>query len=169
MEEWRDIPSAPAYQASNAGRIRRIRPSTGTKPGRVRRLHARASGYLDVTLSHGDVQCNRTVHSLVCEAFHGPKPSKNHDASHRNGKRFDNRADNITWKLHVDNEADKIAHGTLPRGQSHYRSLLTEAIVREIRARARQGEKAALIAKDLSLQVKHVCKIIKCQIWAHVQ
>lgn len=168
MEEWRDIPSAPFYQASSLGRIRRSRSATGTKAGRVRRLHVRASGYVDINLSHGNVHQNRTVHSLVCEAFHGPAPSSEHEVSHGNGDRSDNRPENLSWKTHLENEAEKVTHGTIPVGQDHYNSKISEEMVREIRLRFSNGERPAPIARNLSLKIKHVCKIISRQIWTHI-
>lgn len=53
--------------------------------------------------------------------------------THCNGNSIDNRASNLAWKTHSENEADKIAHGTSNRGQNNWTSKLTEDDVREIR------------------------------------
>jgi hypothetical protein len=37
------------------------------------------------------------VHKAVCEAFHGPKPSKQHTVDHKNRIRNDNTAPNLRW------------------------------------------------------------------------
>ncbi len=43
------------------------------------------------------------VHQLVCEAFHGPRPSKDHVVSHKNENALDNRWDNLEWTTQKDN------------------------------------------------------------------
>ncbi len=52
------------------------------------------------------------VHVLVCEAFHGPKPSALHQVRHLNGVRADCRAVNLAWGTVAENAADRKAHGT---------------------------------------------------------
>lgn len=78
------------------------------------------------------------VHVLVCETFHGPKPTPKHEVAHGDGDPENNRADNLRWATHVENSADMKWHGTLVpppglRGEQHPSSKLTWADVREIR------------------------------------
>lgn len=58
----------------------------------------------------------RRVHLLVLEAFRGPPPSLKHEGAHLDGDKTNNQLPNLAWKLRVENEADKRAHGTAPRG-----------------------------------------------------
>lgn len=84
------------------------------------------------------------VHRLVCEAFHGPQPTKYHEVAHWDGDRLNNAPSNVRWATHKENEADKIRHGKVasgdrngrrlhperyPRGERHPMSKLTDVQV----------------------------------------
>lgn len=88
-EIWRSIPSAPAYEASDAGRIR------NAATGHVLSLLAHPRGYLQVHL--GGRRRNQLVHRLVCEAFHGIPESPTHHADHLDFDKTNNRPGNLRW------------------------------------------------------------------------
>ncbi|HEY6731901.1 MAG TPA: HNH endonuclease signature motif containing protein [Solirubrobacterales bacterium] len=67
-----------------------------------------------------------------------------------------------------DNNADKVAKGRQPRGESHPHSRLTEHDVRAIRDRARRGERRLLIAESFGISDTHVYAIINRRYWASV-
>jgi hypothetical protein len=87
-----------------------------TEDGRVygpRKKWLKASpnsvGYPTISIAGGkDV----TVHKLVALAYLGDPPTERHEVAHLNGIKIDNRASNLAWKTHVENEADKLTHGT---------------------------------------------------------
>lgn len=110
-EIWRPIPNS-ACQASSMGRIRRI------KDGLVYR-HVLIQGYLHVGLHLADRKLLFRVHRLVCMAFHGHKPMRADCCMHINGKKLDNRAQNVRWGTHKENAADSIAHGHQVCGFDH--------------------------------------------------
>ena len=108
-EEWRPIPGFPAYQVSDLGRV------SSTKYGDVRILRGTVggNGYRSVQLyPDGARPVQRTVHSLVAEVFHGPKPSEHHEVRHLNGNRLDCRATNLQWGTRSENMQDAVSHGT---------------------------------------------------------
>lgn len=96
-EEWRPIRSAPGYQASSLGRIRR------TRSGRVQTGSISGNGYL--------YTAGRTIHSLVCEAFHGRRP-EGAEVRHLDGNRLNNAAENLRWGTPSENRHDSVRHGT---------------------------------------------------------
>jgi hypothetical protein len=51
------------------------------------------------------------VHRLICEAFHGPKPSPTHSVNHINGQKHDNRAENLEWATPAENAQHAIRTG----------------------------------------------------------
>lgn len=125
-EDWREVPSFPGYFASSAGRIRGRR-------GRIRKLFKDAGGYFRVNVSIDGKAYSRTVHSMVCEAFHGRRPTPEHEAAHGNGVRDDNRSDNLRWATYDENREDMKLHGTWPVGEKHPRAGLTAEQVAAIR------------------------------------
>jgi hypothetical protein len=114
FEEWRPIPNALGYEASNLGRVRSWR-----KPGRARERMRRSpilrkavpdrDGYLNVGLSIGGVLMMRKVHHLVLEAFVGLKP-EGKEARHRDSNPGNNERSNLSWSTHRVNEADKVLY-----------------------------------------------------------
>jgi hypothetical protein len=137
-EIWRDIPGYEAeYQASSHGRIR-------SKP-RMGRILKRLYGGVVlaqntcgvralVTLCKDSVVTTKTVHKLVCLAFHGPRPSSDHVVAHWDGDGWNNRADNLRWATYAENEADKRRHGTDAGGERNPSVKLTAEQVAEIRS-----------------------------------
>jgi len=76
------------------------------------------------------------VSRQVCWAVNGPPPTMAHQAAHSCGKGHDGcvAKSHLSWKNRVENDADKILHGTTNRGERCGSAKLTEADVRAIRA-----------------------------------
>jgi hypothetical protein len=108
-EVWRRIPSFSDYEASSLGRIRSFR----RKNVRIMKPSPSSSGYLVVCLRADRPRGKATlsVHSLVAEAFYGPRP-EGLECRHLNGNGTDNRADNLEYATHSENLRDKARHGT---------------------------------------------------------
>jgi hypothetical protein len=71
----------------------------------------------------------------------------------------------------ADNNADKEAkgRGNHPRGSSHGRAKLTEAQIREIRARYAHGAVTqTMLAKEYGVIQITISRIIRREIWPHV-
>lgn len=167
-EEWRPIPGYETYEASSLGRIRRAVAGKGTRVGKLRVPCALPNGYLTVDLWIGGQRFKLYVHRAVASAFHGPPPTPDHEVAHKNGDVADNRPSNIRWATHAENEADKVRHGTLPRGSRHANSKITEADIVAMRARRAAGETLAAIADDFGLCFQNVDLICRGKTWAHV-
>lgn len=123
------------YYVSDRGHVFSNR---GPAPTQIRH------GYVRARLSSAGQRQWRTVHSLVLEAFHGPRPTSKHEGAHLDGDRENNAATNLAWKTRAENEADKAAHGTQrgggPRKLSYRRRI---AIRRLLCGGASIGELAA--------------------------
>lgn len=87
----------------------------------------------------GTVQLNGktiTAPRMMCIVAHGAPPTKKHHAAHScgNGHLGCMNPNHICWKTPVENESDKITHGTLRKGSDINTSKLSEDDVRAIRA-----------------------------------
>jgi hypothetical protein len=102
------------------------------------------------------------VHALVCEAFHGVKPSPQHEVAHNDGVRANNRADNLRWATRAENHADKVAHGTAQRGEANGNSKLTEEEAEEIRA---DNRSQTAIAKHYGVSQATIWRIKRGLVW----
>lgn len=112
MEQWAVIPGASGrYEASSAGRIRSL---IGSAP-RVLKANLTSSGYLSLALSRSPgISKSETVHSLVAQAFLGPRPG-GADVRHLDGNRRNNHVSNLAYGTRSENIQDSVRHGTHPQ------------------------------------------------------
>jgi hypothetical protein len=115
VEQWRPVPSAPGYEASDLGRIRSVDRIITRSDGQTRSLHGRVlalavgkGGYMQVRI--GRVQM-RYVHALVAEAWLGPRPD-GLDVCHGLGGQQDNSPANLRYDTRAANIADSVRGGT---------------------------------------------------------
>lgn len=112
IQIWRDVVAYEGlYQISSKGRIksldRRITQRKGsteytrTFPGRI--LRPACGPYMIVVLRRDLKSITWGLHILVCEAFHGSKPTPKHEVNHKNGNKHDNRASNLEWATRSQN------------------------------------------------------------------
>lgn len=173
--EYRAIPDFPAYRVGDDGsvwsRYRRIGRGgwSGDLGDTWRRLkpHVDKDGYLSVALRKDGKYRQWRIHRLVLEIFVGPCPAGMLTA-HNNGVRDDNRLENLRWDTQSNNVADKLAHGTIQRGETHGMSRLKEADVRDIRRRYAAGERADSLAAEFGMAAVTVRKVIARTLWKHV-
>lgn len=86
------------------------------------------------------------VQTVVCTAFHGPRPSPAHQVAHANGINTDNRAENLRWATSLENHADRVRHGRTSAGAKNPKVKLTEEQVRQIRRLRSEGVPRAEVA-----------------------
>ena len=125
---WRSLDEFPDYIVSESGYVARGAILLKQTPDR--------DGYLLVNLRKPGKRRMAKVHQLVLEAFVGPKP-KGLETRHLNGKRTDNRLENLAWGTHRQNVADCVAHGTASggsmKGTDNPAAKLTMTEIAEIR------------------------------------
>lgn len=127
MTRWLPVPGYEGvYEVSEQGEIRRY--------GKERRTTVDKKGYVRITLSKNGKVRNFLVSALVCKAFHGPRP-EGCEAAHIDGDQKNNRADNLCWKTHAENIADKFLHGTNPAGERNPNAKIDSKIVQQMRQR----------------------------------
>lgn len=130
MESWKKIKGYEnRYEISDMGRIKRLSDGGIMKPARNK------GGYLHVVLSKDGVTKDFRVHRLVASHFVENSGGKR-DVNHKNGVKTDNRANNLEWLTHSENEIHKVytlkTPGRLLRACRPVQCLDTGVIYRSI-------------------------------------
>ena len=168
-EEWRVVARNPNYEVSSLGRVRRATPYRSTKAGHILTPFPHRDGHLLVKLSACGKAKNAHVHSLVCEAFHGLRPSPDHEVAHGDGRPGNNAYDNLRWATRQENAVDAIAHGTIASGSRNGNSSLREDQIPAIRQMLAAGTSAAVIARGFGVSRAAISNIKHNHTWRHIQ
>lgn len=146
-EQWRPIPSAPGYEASNYGHVRSSRCTL--RPAR------RRTGHLQVSLRVNGKSLSRTVHALVAEAWLGPRPD-GRQIRHWNGDPADNRPDNLRYGTARQNALDAVRHGTHPQTRKTHckngHEFTPENTGRQMRGGVNRGRSCKECARAASIR-----------------
>jgi hypothetical protein len=170
---WRACPGFSDYQVSDCGDVRRA-PGAAFQPLRRLRGVIDPDGYVCFGMIHDDGRKRRPkAHQLVARAFIGPPPSPAHEVAHRNGSRLLNTPANLRWSLQIDNEADREAHGTRPKGAANPKAKISDDDVRYIRRRYREIKLArgrvAELDEQFNICRSQIIRIARGQAWSHVR
>ena len=176
--EWRDVPSSPMYQVSSTGDVRSkdriIQVHTngrGTydrqRAGQPIRFTTLPAGYLVVVLGRGN---KRTVHSLVAEAFIGPRP-QGMDINHKDGNKKNNNVGNLEYCSRSANMKHAYDTGLCPkpplkRGTDQHLCRLDEDKVRAIRKWYEDGAGIAQMARFYEVGESTIRHIVRGNTWA---
>ena len=161
---------AGRYEISNTGVVLSLVSRHGVRP-KPRELSASENlgGYLFVYLSDGFSRKMHTVHSLVAEAFLGPRPT-NHVVNHVDGNKTNNSLWNLEYCSYSENNKHAHRIGLASSvGVRHSRARLTDTLVREIRSYRDQGCKIGDICTFLKLPSTTVHNVFYNGAWRHVQ
>ena len=160
--EWKE--SNPDYIVSSDGKV------MSRKWGKLREVKPckAGNGYAAVLIYIAGIRRLHTVHTLVAEAFLGPRPTPKHQVNHRNGIKFDNRDHNLEWVTPSENSQhryDVLGH-VGPRGGKAGSARFTEVNVREIRSRLARGESPKSIASFFGMSRNSIYDIAEHRTWA---
>lgn len=100
-EIWKSVPTAPLYDVSNFGRVRR---------GGFVLTPTIRNGYPKVGLSVNGVKHQCSVHRLVAELFI-PNTEMKRQVNHKDGCKTNNCADNLEWVEPKQNIRHAIDNG----------------------------------------------------------
>lgn len=103
--------------------------------------------------------------SLICAAFHGPRP-RGHEVRHIDGSRQNDAASNLSWATHRENCADKATHGTSQRGKKNGNSKITEDQAKDALFRLSCGQSVLRIAKYFGVSRSAIYGIKYGKSWA---
>jgi hypothetical protein len=119
-----DIPGFSGYQASEDGEIIDIRT------GRVKRQRRAGNGMMQVDIGRS----TQMVHNLVARAFHGRPAVRGYRVKNLNGRKDDNRANNLVWagapKAGRDDHQQTVLSADLDR--EYYRVVAERQFLAEL-------------------------------------
>lgn len=155
------------YEVSDLGRLRsfiKIGPRGRVDKPRLKATFPDSAGFRCVSLRRtvGGPCAVLMVHQLVALAFLGrpPLPVKRHVVVHVNGRRADNRVQNLRWVTR--SEATQHSMKRRPRRGP---AKLTLGSVRTIRRLARSGRPVKVIAEKYDVTVQTIYGIVKRHTW----
>lgn len=159
-EIWRPVAGFPGYFVSNLGRVRSYRHSKGHSRliGSVSpqgHLYVRLYGHQGRVSQHGrgpSIACY--IHTLVLEAFVGPRP-EGAVARHGKGGARDNRVSNLCWGTPAENVADAVNDGT---ATSH---TVTPALALQIQRLRAFGMTHRALCEKYALSLMTVWRILR--------
>nr|DAH75468.1 MAG TPA: endonuclease [Caudoviricetes sp.] len=106
------------------------------------------------------------AHRYVCELAHGPAPTDKPQVLHGCGKRSCVNPRHLRWGSQVENEADKLEHGTWFTRMGG--AKLNADIVRSIRHDAMIGNSYDLISEKYRTPKSTIAKVVRKETWKHV-
>jgi hypothetical protein len=179
QEVWRPVVGWEGlYSVSDWGSVRGEARTVIFRDGRVRKFPEKvlklirgSNGYLVVSLKRNSVCTVRLVHSLVAEAFIGPRPEGLIVLHGSDGKQ-DNRLKNLSYGTYGKNNGeDKERDGTTLIGERNPYAKATLAQVLYIRQQLESGPygTAARLAKELGLSQDLIGCIKRGKSWAWVK
>jgi hypothetical protein len=150
------------YSISNRGAVHSLLTGRALVYGKT------SSGYSQVHLYEKGKRTPKYVHTLVAEAFIGPRPSYRHQCCHNDGDKTHNCAANLRWDTIAGNAKDIVKHGT-QKGEKNPQSKLSAEDVLRIREMRKQGVSGTRIAKMFGLSHRnHVYDVATGKLWSHI-
>lgn len=134
-EIWRPVVGFPNYEVSNKGNVRSLDHLKWSGPAGYTLVKGRSlirsidgRGYLNVNLGSGNT---RTVHSLVAEAFIGPRPEEM-QCLHWDDNKANPVLANLRYGTRKDNLADSYRNG-IRKSEDNSQRATKAAITRYIK------------------------------------
>lgn len=160
------------YLVSNKGNVMTLQNSASLKAGSLLSPAINRRGYRYVILHSNGCSKSRTVHSLVAEAFLGPR-KECLQVNHIDGVKTNNNIENLEYVTQSENIRHAFRLGLAkarPQHGSHNGyAKLTEEQVREMREARRQGERYKAIAERYGIHPCTAQKVCSGYRWGHLK
>lgn len=157
------VPGCSGYMALADGRVlsfKRKNPIT-MRPIRI-------GQYQGFTLWNDDGKLTRWYHHrLICTVFHGSCPD-GMECRHLDGDKKNNSAKNLAWGTKPENNRDKEAHGTAPKGEANPQAKLTYSLVLEMRSRRNDGVSYSALGKEFGVSTMTAFRAVTGRAWSHI-
>jgi hypothetical protein len=171
MERWRSVIGYEGlYEVSDLGRVRSLDHVVIRRNGYPQTIRGRikktplVAGYPSLVLHDRGTRSTLYVHHLVVGAFIGPRPPGK-EVAHWDGDETNVTLSNLRYATPIENDADKIRHGTRTEGSRNGQARLTDQQVREIRRRSALGERRCDLAEEFGISAVNITNIVHGRIW----
>jgi hypothetical protein len=157
-EQWSPVGRLGFFEVSSWGRVR------ASRTGRIKPPTVAKSGFMVVNLYAAGRSSVRNVHSVVAEAFLGPRPSRMM-VGHRDGDRRNNRPENLEYRP----LGQRSPNGWSPWIESKNGRKLSRAEADEIRRRAGLGGSTTALAEEFGISAPMVSSIKHGRRWPPIE
>jgi hypothetical protein len=163
---WKDIyinGEKTKYQVSNCGNIK------NTKSGRILKHNIDIYGYCYLSISHKGNKYQRTVHSLVAQAFI-PNPESKPQVNHKDGNKENNYDWNLEWATHLENMKHALETGLRNNtiGSNHSNSVYSDKQIHKICKLLENGSSTTEVSNVVKIPRKYLDKIRRGELWKHI-
>ncbi len=107
------------------------------------------------------------AHRLMCSSAHGQPADETYEAAHSCGNAACVNPRHLRWATPLENNADKVEHGTQLHGEAIHNTFLTVREVEAIRHLAASGVVQRRIAEAFNITPQRVNEIVKGKTWKH--
>lgn len=149
----------------------RVAPESGVIYGKRGKPVGRrdSDGYVQVTVFVDGRPTLRSAHRWIWEHARGPIPN-GLEINHKNGVKTDNRIANLELVTHQENVKHAYRAGLKSNaGTKNPHAVLDDAKIRQIRARADNGEPHLSLAEAFGVSRRTINDIAGRRSWAHVE
>jgi hypothetical protein len=169
LETWRPVVGYEGrYEVSDEGRVRSL---NYMRTGRTVVLSTafKENRYGSLSLLKDGIQTSRALHSLVAEAFLGPRPL-GQEVNHKDGKKHNNSLSNLEYTTSSANKKHAFAMGLNQgqKGDKSGRSKLKLDEVKAIRLLVESGLMFKDVAKMFNVSPSNVSAIMRGKSWSHI-
>lgn len=163
---FKEIPGYKRYYASACGKI--LSAARGKKVY-IKKTELAENGYRRVSLRLKNRNIKRAVHQMVARAWIGLPPEGKTQINHKNGKKTDNRCENLEWVSHKENQSHWRTHlHEQPRGTALKWAKLTDDHIRRIRLAAAHLSHREL-ARAFQVERSTVARVLRGETWQHIK
>ena len=162
-EQWRDVENTNGlYRVSSFGRVVSY---TQRKNGYMKQAVVGSHGYPVVSIKWADGTSQvRPVHTLVADAFLGPRPS-GYFVNHKDGSKLNSALSNLEYSTPSQNTQHAVDTGLMRSGERSWNAKVTIEIAKQIRS---SDLPTRQLARKFGISISTVHDVQKRRTWRHV-